>query len=107
MRKHERTRTALLALGRHGELVPEAERVVRQFPLRERPRAQLMLALYRSGRQADALSVYGSFRRQLLDEVGLEPSAELRRLHQDILQQDVAGQHVRTAGAEHHGPKHR
>ena len=77
---------ALLALGRHAELVPQLEAVTQQYPLRERPRAQLMVALYRSGRQADAVSVYRSFRRFLLDEVGLEPSAGLRGLEQDILQ---------------------
>ena len=64
---------AELALGRHAELVPRHEAEVRREPLRERLRAQLMLALYRSGRQADALSAYQDARRTLVDELGLEP----------------------------------
>src|SRR5262249_21265282 len=79
---------AELALGRHGRLVPELEGLVAEHPLRERPRAQLMLALYRSGRQNDALAVYRAGRRLLADELGLEPSPELRRLEQSILRQD-------------------
>lgn len=78
---------ALLALGRHEELVPDLEATAAEFPLRERPRAQLMLALYRSGRQADALAVYRRFCRALMDEVGLQPSADLQRLEHDVLQQ--------------------
>jgi DNA-binding SARP family transcriptional activator/WD40 repeat protein len=78
---------AMLALGRWGELIPDLETVVAEYPMRERPHAQLMLALYFSGRQADALAVFRNFRRRLLDEVGLEPSESLRRLENDILQQ--------------------
>lgn len=80
---------AMLALDQREELIPELEAVVAEYPLRERPHAQLMLALYFSGRHADALSVYRCFRRYLLDEVGLEPSGDLRNLEQDILQQNV------------------
>jgi DNA-binding SARP family transcriptional activator/streptogramin lyase len=79
-----------LELGRHGQLVPELERLVYEHPLRERLRGQLMLALYRSGRQAEALDVYRSGRRLLDDELGLEPGAELRRLERAILEQDPA-----------------
>jgi DNA-binding SARP family transcriptional activator len=62
-----------LALGRHTALVAELEQLVRRHPLRERLRAQLMLALYRCGRQADALATYRAGRRVLRDELGLEP----------------------------------
>ena len=77
-----------LALGLHAELVPELEGLVRENPLRERLRAQLMLALYRCGRQADALDVYRQGRQLLAEELGLEPGEELRRLEQAILRQD-------------------
>jgi DNA-binding SARP family transcriptional activator len=77
-----------LAAGRHGDLAGELEALVTAHPLRERLRAQLMLALYRSGRQAEALHVYRAARRELADELGLEPGEELRRLEQAILQQD-------------------
>jgi DNA-binding SARP family transcriptional activator len=79
---------AELALGRHAELVPELEGLVREHPLRERLRGQLMLALYRCGRQADALSVYGQGRRLLQEELGLEPGEDLRRLERAILNHD-------------------
>jgi DNA-binding SARP family transcriptional activator/streptogramin lyase len=79
---------AELELGMHAELVPELERLVREEPLRERRRAQLMLALYRSGRQADALDAYRSGRKLLADQLGLEPGAELRQLEKAILEQD-------------------
>jgi YVTN family beta-propeller protein len=77
-----------LALGRDAELVPELDALVRAEPLRERPRAQLMLALYRSGRQADALEVYQEIRRLLVDRLGLEPSRPLQELERAILAQD-------------------
>jgi len=77
-----------LALGRDAELVPELEALVASQPLRERPRAQLMLALYRSGRQADALAAYRAARDTLVDELGLEPGPELRELESAILRQD-------------------
>jgi YVTN family beta-propeller protein len=77
-----------LALGRHASLVPELEALVGEQPYRERPRAQLMLALYRSGRQADALRAYQTARRTLGDELGLEPGPELRELEAAILRQD-------------------
>jgi YVTN family beta-propeller protein len=77
-----------LALGRHAELVSELEGLVVEHPLRERLRGQLMVALYRTGRQAEALEVYRSGRRQLDDELGLEPGDELKRLERAILEQD-------------------
>jgi len=77
-----------LALGRHRELVPELRALVRAHPLREGFREQLMLALYRSGRQAEALEVFTETRRVLTDELGLEPGPRLQRLQQQILVQD-------------------
>jgi DNA-binding SARP family transcriptional activator/ABC-type branched-subunit amino acid transport system substrate-binding protein len=79
---------AELALGRHRELVPELERLVEEHPLRERLRGQLMLALYRSGRQTAALDVYADTRRALHDELGLEPGRPLKELQRSILEQD-------------------
>ncbi len=84
----ERRIDADLALGRDAELVAELEALVREHPLRERPRAQLMLALYRSGRQAGALEVYRQTRRLLVDELGIEPSPALQELEKAILDQD-------------------
>jgi DNA-binding SARP family transcriptional activator len=75
--------------GRHAELVGELESLAREHPLRERLRAQLMLALYRSGRQAEALQIYHDARRELVDELGIEPSATLQELHGAILRQDA------------------
>ncbi len=77
-----------LELGRHGEVIGELEALLAQEPLRERPRGQLMLALYRSGRQAEALAVYQDARRVLTDELGIEPSASLQKLHGAILRQE-------------------
>ncbi len=79
-----------LALGHHQEVVQELETLVRRHPLRERPRAQLMLALYRSGRQADALAVYQDGRRVLVEELGLEPGRELQELEKAVLTHDPA-----------------
>ena len=79
-----------LELDRHAQLVSELEGLVREHPLRERLRGLLMLALYRCGRQADALEVYRSGRRLLNEELGLEPGEELRRLERAILEQDAA-----------------
>jgi DNA-binding SARP family transcriptional activator len=77
-----------LALGRHAELVSELEALVQAQSLRERPRAQLMLALYRSGRQADALAAYRTARETLVEELGIDPGPELRELEAAILRQD-------------------
>ena len=78
-----------LACGRGAELVPELEALVHEQRLRERPRGQLMLALYRGGRQADALEVYAATRTILRDELGLEPGPELQALQRSILNQEV------------------
>jgi DNA-binding SARP family transcriptional activator len=79
-----------LALGRHAQLVAELERRVAQYPLDERLRGQLVLALYRSGRQADALQAYRDARETLVEELGLDPSASLQRLEKAVLNQDPA-----------------
>jgi YVTN family beta-propeller protein len=79
---------AELELGHHAALVPELETLAAKHPLRERLRGQLMLALYRSGRQADALRVYRETRRQLVEELGIEPGQALRELQSGILRQD-------------------
>ena len=77
-----------LALGRHAELVGELEALVAAEPLRERLRGQLMLALYRCGRQADALAAYRSARASLVEELGIEPGRALAELEAAILRQD-------------------
>jgi YVTN family beta-propeller protein len=77
-----------LELGRHADVVSELQAIVARYPLRERLRGQLMLALYRSGRQAEALEVYQDARRTLVDELGLEPGEELQRLQRAILAHD-------------------
>jgi len=79
-----------LALGREDELIGELETLVERHPLRERLRGQLMLALYRGGRQAEALQVYQEGRQHLAAELGLEPGEALRRLERQILEQDPA-----------------
>jgi len=80
---------AELAVGAHAELVGELESLVEEHPLREGLRRQLMLALYRSGRQAEALQVYHDARRVLVDELGIDPSRSLQQLHGAILRQDA------------------
>ena len=74
-----------LELGRHAQLVGQLEALASEHPLRERLRGQLMLALYRGGRQADALEAYRQARSRLVDELGLEPGRELRAMEQAIL----------------------
>jgi DNA-binding SARP family transcriptional activator len=77
-----------LALGRQEEVLGELNVLVREHPLRERLRAQQMLALYRADRQAEALEAYGEARRTLVDDLGIEPSEALQRLQQAILRHD-------------------
>jgi DNA-binding SARP family transcriptional activator len=79
-----------LALGRHDELVGELEALVAEHPLRERLRGDLMTALYRSGRQAEALDAYKDARRALVDELGIEPGTALQEQERAILRQDPA-----------------
>ncbi len=77
-----------LRLGRHGELVPRLTELTAEHPLRERLCRQLMLALYRTGRAAEALGAYRRIRATLVSELGMEPGSELRRLEQAILRED-------------------
>src|SRR5262245_43623137 len=77
-----------LELGRQAELVPELEALIREHPMREKLRELLILALYRAGRQADALAAYHDARTTLADELGLDPGQSLRRLERAILLQD-------------------
>ena len=79
-----------LAAGRHAELVGELQQLTGEHPWRERLHAQLMLALYRSGRQADALEAYRHAREVLVEQLGIEPGAELHDLHEAILAHDPA-----------------
>ena len=79
-----------LAAGRHQEIVGEIEALLAEHPLRERVHAQLLLALYRGGRQAEALEAYRHARATLVDEIGIEPGPELQQLHAAILRQDPA-----------------
>jgi WD40 repeat protein/DNA-binding SARP family transcriptional activator len=86
----EETMEAELARGRHADLIAELEVAVAEHPYRERLRAQLMLALYRCDRQADALEAYRDARSQLVEEMGIEPGERLRELERAILAQDPA-----------------
>jgi DNA-binding SARP family transcriptional activator/uncharacterized protein HemY len=96
---------ARLALGRHAELLPELRHLALLEPLRERLWAQLMLALYRSGRQAEALDAYHELRSTLIEELGIEPSPPLQQLQQQILSADPAlhpaGRRPATATGAH------
>jgi predicted ATPase/DNA-binding SARP family transcriptional activator len=80
---------AALALGAGGELVAGLSELVHSHPLRERPAGQLMLALYRDGRQADALQVYDGTRRRLRDELGVDPGPALQAVYRQVLDQDA------------------
>jgi DNA-binding SARP family transcriptional activator len=88
MRIRQALSEARLAAGEHAQLVPELEGMVADYPLDERMHGQLMLALYRSGRQADALAVYQRLRHTLDEDLGIDPSQVLRDLETAILQQD-------------------
>ena len=88
-----------LERGRHTSVAVEAERLAKEYPVRERFRELLMLALYRSGRQADALRAYQEARDVLVEELGIEPGPELRALEEKILAQDPGlGWHAPSAG---------
>ena len=77
-----------LAMGATADVIPELDAMIRRYPLRERPRRQLMLALYRAGRQAEAVRSYQDFRRELAEETGLETSAEIAELEMRIVAGD-------------------
>jgi DNA-binding SARP family transcriptional activator len=81
---------ARLLIGLHTELAAELDEFVREHPLRERARAQLMVSLYRSGRQSEALHAYRDVRLLLAEELGLDPGPELQRLEKAILVQDAS-----------------
>ena len=85
---HELLNDAELALGRHEELVPELERLIAAEPYRERFRAQHVLALYRAGRQTEALAAYRAARDALVEELGVDPSPDLQELERRILRHD-------------------
>jgi DNA-binding SARP family transcriptional activator len=91
-----------LEAGRHAELVGELEVLVAEHPLRERLRAHYLLALYRAGRQAEALQAYQEGRRILVDQLGIEPGRDLQQLHGAILRQE-AGLQAPTASAPSEG----
>ena len=95
------------ALGRHGELIGELEQLVAEHPLRERFAEQLMLALYRSGRQAEALDVYRATRERLVEALGLEPTPSLQALEHAILTHDPSLEPARRAAeSAPTGPSH-
>jgi predicted ATPase/DNA-binding SARP family transcriptional activator len=98
----ERRIEAELALGLHSEVVGELERLIDEHPMRERLWRQLMLALYRCDRQADALAAYGRLREILATELGLEPGEEVRLLHLAVLRHEVPA--ARRAGGQHNLP---
>ncbi|WP_433022192.1 BTAD domain-containing putative transcriptional regulator [Kribbella sp. CA-294648] len=89
LRAMEKLVDARLALGEHAAVIAELTLLTKQHPLRERSWIHLMLALYRSGRQADALAAYRDLAKILAEELGVEPAVEVRRLHQAILAGDV------------------
>jgi DNA-binding SARP family transcriptional activator/tetratricopeptide (TPR) repeat protein len=95
---------AWLHLGRHAEMVPELRALAAAHPLRERFHAQLMLALFRCGRPAEALEHYRHVRGTLVEELGAEPGAELRELHQRILTEDPSLAEAKTAPPVTGGP---
>ena len=88
---------AALAIGYEAAIIGDLEPLVDANPYRERFRAQLMLALYRAGRQAEALALYADTRRLLIDELGIEPGEQLRELHRAVLAQDPGLQPARSA----------
>jgi DNA-binding SARP family transcriptional activator len=94
-----------LELGRHGDVVGELEAIVAAHPLRETLRRQLMLALYRSGRQAEALDVYQDARARFVEELGIDPGPELRQLQAEILRHEagLAGPGTPASGPDEEG----
>ncbi|SOJ54635.1 Putative HTH-type transcriptional regulator [Mycobacterium simulans] len=97
---------AVLRVGRHGELLVELSATQAAHPLDERLAGQLMLALYRNGRQADALDTYRGIRERLVEALGVDPGLALRRVHQQILTGEVEEPTVNKAAAPHSTPAH-
>jgi DNA-binding SARP family transcriptional activator len=95
---------AQIAMGGHSAVVPELESLTARYPLRERLWANLMLALYRSGRQAEALSTFERARQVLADELGADPSPELQRLHDQILHRAPELESPAPGAQAHEGP---
>lgn len=90
----------LLDLGRHGEALADLERTVREHPLRERPHGQLMVALHRCGRSGEATEVFRGLRDRVVEELGLDPSAEIERMHRRLLEgDDPEGSATRVAAS--------
>ncbi len=103
---HDMLFDAELRLGRHSEIMPEIRHLLDEDRFNERLCGQLMVALYRSGRQADALEVYRQMRRRLREQFGVEPSPLLRRYERAVLEHDLTLDHRRIAGsrgADHAG----
>jgi DNA-binding SARP family transcriptional activator len=96
----ERRLAADIAIGRHADVIGEIETLLSEHPLRERPWGLLMMALYRSGRQAEALDAYRRARATLVEEIGIEPGARLRELEAAMLRQDRSLEEERRAEPE-------
>jgi hypothetical protein len=96
----ERRLSADITIGRHGDVIGEIETLVAEHPLRERPWGLLMMALYRSGRQAEALDAYRRARSTLVEEIGIEPGASLRELEAAMLRQDTSLEAARRSMPE-------
>src|SRR2546430_13069803 len=94
-----------LHVGRHADVIAELRQLAAAHPLRERLHGLLMLALYRDGRQAEALAAYQRARRVLIDELGAEPGSDLRRLHQQILGADAVLEAPRPGPLTASGPE--
>lgn len=93
-----------LELGRHDRVIAELDGLVAEEPLRERPRRQLMIALYRSGRYAEALASYREARRLMIDDLGIEPGPALQELERAILRRDPALERTSSVGGDERGP---
>jgi YVTN family beta-propeller protein len=107
LRATEMAIDADLAAGRHAELTGELDALVAEHPLRERLHAQRMLALYRAGRQSEALGAYRAARAELVEQIGVEPGGELQRLHEQILAHDPALDLPAAAEPETRAPRRR
>ncbi|SBT51393.1 AfsR/SARP family transcriptional regulator [Micromonospora auratinigra] len=104
LRAVEERAEAMLAAGWHVEVIAELDRLLAEQPLRERPYGHLMTALYRDGRRGEALEVYRRLRARLSEELGLEPTSQLQRLHRQVLTDDPALVGARPPAAEPASP---